>query len=335
MILFLKIVLILVIYSAACLGAGAIVFEVLKNISKNSIRLSPGTELVTAFILGQGFLASLWLLLALRGWFAARLIAVILLLVVLSGFFLIRHKLVDFARQLLGIWSDLRADTWYWQLLAVLTVFLCLLWSTSLGRTMEGDAGAFYMAFAKLVAQSRQLLPLRGYEGFSTVGLQGEMHHAALIALHSPDAAQLLSWPTSIAGALMLLALGRQVGMGRKGQWIVLAMFYSSSAVIYMSGSGKVDIYALTLGIAAYYWAVQIFNGIKPLSYWLTGLFLGFAVIAKVSYLPVLGISLFILSVWGLLAGKDEKMQSGEVIKSVVGAGMQIALAFILLSCLT
>jgi len=330
MILSLKIAVVLGGYSVACLGAGGIVLQALTRIARQPSRSSAGTDLATAFILGQGFLASLWLLLALGGWFSAHLIAVIVFVVAVGGLYLMRRRLIAFRHQVLKIWRELRADSWAWQLLAALTVFLCLLWATSLGRTMEGDAGAFYMAISKVVAHSRQLLPLRGYEDFSTVGLQGEMHHAAMIALHSPDAAQLFAWPTSIAGALMLLALGRQVGMGRRGQWITLAIFYSSSAIIYMSGSGKVDIFALTLGIAAYYWALQIYVDASPLSFWLTGLFFGFAIIAKVSYLPVMGVSLFLLVLWGLLARNSNGLSSGNVLKSITGAGFQIVLAFII-----
>ncbi len=328
--LFLIIILVLVGYSAGCLGTGGIVLQGLKKLANHNSKSSAGAEIITAFILGQGVLASLWLLLAMKGWFAARLIAVMVFVVMAGGFYLIRQQLLDFGYQIVEIWRELRSYTWVWQFLAVLTVLLCLLWATSLGRTLEGDAGAFYMAISKLVAQSRQLLPLRGYEGFSTVGLQGEMHYAAMIALHSADAAQLFTWPTSIAAAFMLLAIGRQIGMGRKGQWLTLAMFYSSSAVIYMSGSGKVDIFALALGIAAYYWAVQIYKSATPLSFWLTGLFFGFAVIAKVSYLPAMGVSLFLLVLWSLLARKPDGFTHVDTIKSMMNAGLQIAIAFVI-----
>jgi len=320
-----KIAFVLIGYSVACVGAGGLILQVLKTISKNTSRSSAGTDIATAFVLGQGVLASAWLLLAVNSWFIAQLIAAIAFTVALSGNFLMRHTWLRFRRQIAEKWWELRSESWAWQLLAASVILLILLWGTSLGRTMAGDAGAFYMALSKLVAHSRALLMLPGYESFSAVGLQGEMHHAALIALHSPDAAQLFAWPTSIAAAVMLLAIGKQVGMGHRGQWITLLIVYSSSAIIYMSGSGKVDIYALALGIATYYWVLQIHKGTNRLAIWLTGLFFGFAVVAKMSYIPPLGISVLVLFIWSYLRDGNAEIPSAESIKSFFVAGLQIA----------
>ena len=285
--LLLRILFVLVGYSCACLGFGVLLLWLANIRSKVTDNFSAGTWLATAFILGQGALASLWLLLALTGWFSPRIIEGIVLVLVLCCFILSWRHFFDFANQVRMIWLDLQSDTWGWQALAGLTTLLCLAWVTSLGRPLTVDATAFYFVLPKIVAASHQLIPIPGtYEAFTSVGLQGEMHYAALMALRSPDAAKLFAWPTILAGAIMFLALGRHVGLERRGQWIALAMLFTSSAVIWLSGDGKVDLFAVSLGFAAYYWANQVRNDSRRLALWLTGLFSGFALVAKLSYAP-------------------------------------------------
>lgn len=330
MFLFLKTILLLVGYSTACAGAGGVTLYGLKKISRQSIVVSAGTELATAFILGQGVLASVWLLLAVKGWFIARLIAAIILLVTIGGLYVLRQRLVDFRYQLLDIWRDLRSESWIWQIFAFVTIILILLWGTSLGRTMAGDAGAYYMALSKVVAHARELIMIPGYESFAAVGIQGEMHHAALISLHSMDAAQLFAWPTSIAAGVMLLAIGRWIGMGRRGQWIALMMMYTSSVVIAMSGSGKVDVYAFALGLAAYYWVLQIYKGSSLLALWLTGLLLGFAAIAKMSYAPSMGVSIILLFTWGYWKYYSKEDSFSENLKQFIFSGLHVSLGVLI-----
>ena len=76
---------------------------------------------------------------------------------------------------------------------------------------MMGDAAAFYMILPKIMANSHELIPVPGYESFMSVGLQGEMHYAALMVLGSADAAQLFEWPTILAGAVIFLAIGSKL----------------------------------------------------------------------------------------------------------------------------
>ena len=200
MILLLEILIFIAGYSLACLGAGVLGIRVLFIRREQFDQLSAGTELVTAFILGQGLLASLWLVLGLTGSFSPHVVAGFALVCALGGVFLTRRRLVDFVRQLISIWKELRHETWSWQILAGLTLLLILSWFTSLGRSMMGDAAAFYMILPKIMADLHELIPVPGYESFMSVGLQGEMHYAALMVLGSADAAQLFEWPTILAG---------------------------------------------------------------------------------------------------------------------------------------
>jgi hypothetical protein len=150
--------------------------------------------LATAFIFGQGIIASLWLLLALIGWFSPLIVAGISLVCVLGGLFLSRLLFMAFGRQVLSIWRELGSDSWGWQGIAGLTALLCLAWVTSIGRPFYGDATAFYMALPKVIAASHRLVPLPGYEGYTNIGLQGELHYSVFMMLNSPDAARLFVW---------------------------------------------------------------------------------------------------------------------------------------------
>ncbi len=330
MFLLLKIVLMLFVYSVACLGIGNISLHVLTRFIKQSHQASPGTEIATAFILGQGVLASFWILLALEGWFIPELLFGVVLTVAISGVFFLYQRWTDFRRQIVSIWRELCSEPLVWQLMAGLTLFLCLLWVTSVGRSLAWDAITFYMSRSKLVAYSHQLLPLRGFENLSSFGFLGEIHYAALTALADETAATLFSWPTSIAAAIILMAVGRQVGIGRRGQWIILTIFYSTSAITFLSGDGKVDLFALALGISAYYWGMKIQKGPRQLASWMTGLLVGFSSIAKISYVPVMGTSILLIAGWGLLDEKFSQHQFLDTLKSILLCGFQTSLALIL-----
>lgn len=330
MILFASLVFLLLVYSAACLGGGTLALRILAYRSDTAVKQSAGTMLATAFALGQGLLASLWLLLALVGWFLRPVVIGVVVILALSGAILAWDWIRGFTRQVVLIWRELRSDTWGWQSLAGLTMLLCLAWITSIGRPLDGDASAFYMVLPKVVAASHRLVPLPGLEGFTNLGLQGEMHYAALMALQSPDAARMFAWPTILAGAVILLALGRRVGLGRRGQWIALAGLFTSSAVIYLSGDGKVDLFAVPFGLAAYYWVLQVRNGPRRLALWLTGLFSGFAIVAKLSYLPVMAPGIVLLLVWQYWEDIRDPIKRKQTLVTVTTAGLQIFVGLLL-----
>jgi hypothetical protein len=319
-----KIFGVLVSYSLACLGTGGIGLILLGIRRGHGSPASPGTKLATAFLLGQGLLASLWLMLSLAGWLSFIVVLAIVGVSAIGGLILIRSWVADFGRQLKSIWQDVRSDSWGWQGLALLTVILCLWWVTSIGRPLMGDATAFYMVLPKLVAATGHLIPLPGYDNFISVGLQGEMHYAAMMVLRSAEAAQLFAWPTMVAGAVLLLALGRRIGLGRRGQWLALAMVFTSSAVVWLSGDGKVDLFAAALGLAAYYWVMRVGDDDQPLACWLTGLFSGFAIIAKLSYAPVLLPGLALLFGWGFRADLRDRRRWGTAGRAVLRCGALI-----------
>ncbi len=280
-----KITVILITYSMACLGAGLLALRLIEKRLKEVFEISAGLKFGTAYILGGGFLANLWLLLSLADWLRPQIVTVIVLILAGMGIFLSRHDLSAVCKQVRSIIQEFLVETWGWKVLIGLTVMTILAWGTSVGGPLSFDGVAKYMTLSKTIAYTHQLVTLPGIEYLSSFGLQGEMHYAALISLGSADAAQLFAWPAVLAGVILLLGLGRLSGLGRRGQWLVIAGLFSSSAVVYLSGSGKVDLFAAAFGWAAYYWVVRTPEQPSSSALWLTGLFTGFAILAKLSYL--------------------------------------------------
>ena len=292
-------------YSIACLCFGALVLRLLTTSAP--VRCSAGAALASAFLLGQGILANIWVLLGLLGWFKPFAVLILLASGTAGGALLVWPYLIPFSQQLRDVWVELRRESLGWRLVALMAVAIYMLGFTALARPLEGDAAAFYMALPKVIVDSYRLAPLPGYEAFTQIGLQGEMHYAALMILGSTDAAKLFAWPTILAGTVMLAAIGSLAGLKRRGQWIVFVSVFTSSAVLYLCGDGKVDLFAAALGLASYFWAVQINHYKGSLPVHLAGLFAGFAVVAKFSYLPVLLPSLAFLVLWTIVADQNHK----------------------------
>lgn len=289
-------------YSLACLGMGLLVLRALATRFGRIETLSAATTLATAFLLGQGFLANLWLLLALPGWFAPPVVATIVGGLAILALGNAKTHLEKLLAELGAIWRDLLAERWVWKLVAGLTVALGLSLVTSIGRPMSKDGAKFYFALPKLIAHTNQLFPLPGvYEDFTGIGLQGEMHIAALMSLGSPDAARLFDLPTVIATCVMLLSLGRLIGLGRRGQWIALTMVLTSSAVYGLSTFAKTDLYAAAFGVAAIYWALHLDSVDRSRGLLLGGCLAGLSVIGKLSYLATLLPGIAILLAWRYL----------------------------------
>lgn len=293
----LKIALALVFYVLACLCFGALLRRWLLRGKRT--RPSPLTGLASSFLLGSAILADIWILVALAGKFSPPVVISITGVILLGGAVFAWRDAVGFGRQLCALWRDLRSDTWGWQGIVCLTVLTCLAGITTLARDlgMGWDARAYYMVLPKLVAASHRLVPLPRKEPFTQLGLQGEMHSAALMSLGSPDAPVLFEWITLLAGALMLLAICRRAGLGRRGQWIALSVIFTSSCVTLYIGSGNMLFFSVALALAAAYWALE--EDALPL----TGLFAGTAVVAKLSYLPAFLPAMVLLVVWQKLQG--------------------------------
>ncbi len=309
--LLLTMLITLTVYSIACMGIGTII---LRAISNDDLTASAGTKLASAFLLGQGLLANLWVILASTGTLAPVIVKTIVYIFFTIGL-LLAHKLFsELQKQVITVYHEFQKESRGWKVLIVLALTTCLVWITALGRSPIGDGSGFYLALAKVTAASGRLAPLPGYEELTSIGLQGEMHFAALMSMGSPESTELFTWLTIMAGSIMLLALARSAGMKRRGQWLVLAMLFTSSTMIELSGSGKTDLYATALGFAAYYWAFRIPEGNGRTAAVLAGIFCGLALVAKISYILTFIPGIAILLVRSAFLLKADRQRSTSIL---------------------
>jgi hypothetical protein len=298
-----------VLYALASTSLGLVLGRFLGAGQIGDVSTPPAVTLGTAFLLGLGALAGVWLLLALLGWFNPIVVATVLLVSLAVGFRPALLASSATSRQVRCALSDLRAETWVWQVLAILT--LTVLGIKGLQALMPlppGDAAAFYMVLPKTIAAAQRIAPLPGYESFTQIGLQGELHYAALMALGSPQAARFLPCLVGVSLGVMLLAVGSELGLRGRGLWLVLVILTTSTAFTLLMADGKVDLFAAAFAVAAFYWAMQIGELPGKLALVMAGLLAGLSIVAKFSYLiPVLpGIVLLVLWRVGLAQPEAE-----------------------------
>ena len=295
--LLLTIIALLSVYSLAVFSAGAGCYGWLVRRSPSAFPETLGLAApATCFALGLGLYSSLWTLVGLAGVFYPWLVWSVLAFSFLVGMRqslrqmrLLLHKARCAASNLLRLENPL------WQALALGAIALAAKGFFTIGRTLTGDSIAFYMAWPKVMAASHILLPLPGYDTFSQIGIHGELHLAALMAMGLGEWSRIFDWIVVLASCPMLAAMGAQAGLGRRGQWISVFMLLTSSAIFACMGSGKTDLFGLLPGLAACYWVWRL-DG-RPAAI-LLGLFAGWAIVAKLSYVAPMAVALPLLLIW-------------------------------------
>ena len=286
-------------YAGANVLLGLMVIRLLSFRHKPEDSFPLYAVIASGFLLGQGILANVWLLLGLVSLFKSFSIWGILIMAVIAATFVL-HGLFQLALVRAKITlSHVGRLPLSWKLLVALVILLILHYGIgSIINPPSGDAEAFYMVFPKIMAASERLIPQPNYYDFSQIGLFGEMHYAALMSIGNPYAAKCFVWFTSVALAVLLVSLCARTGLALRGQIIALIMLFTSSTFTYYITDGKVDLFGGALGIAAYYWALHTSRDDKILPYILTGLFTGFACIAKFSNIPVITVGVGAIVIW-------------------------------------
>lgn len=318
----------LVFFSFACVGAG---FLVLSLFPKRPREDNP-VEYVIAFVLGQGILGSLFLIPALMGMFTKPVLLAVTtplaLIGLWKGLLLMQAMPATLRKNLLAF----RDAPFLWQLLAVAAVLVLFSGAASVAGRIDGDARAFYLALPKVIAASHRLLPLPGYESFTSVGLLAEMQLAALFLLEMPGASpRLFSWVTSLAGAVLLIAIARNAGLGKRGQLLTLVMLLTSSAVAYFWGQGKTDLFAAVFALAGVLFALKSWDvkAHRSISVILAGLFTGFALVAKLSYIVGFLPGMFVLIFWRDIQSYWPNRWEGDATKKLLRDGLKYSSVFI------
>jgi hypothetical protein len=301
--------LVLAVYSCACVCLGTALLRLGKAFLEEGAGVPAPPAFATAFLLGQVVWAGLWMGLLLAGRFHVPVIVAGLAVGLLAG-------ARPAWRLFRAVWRSVRAalagscqEDWPWRIAAWVCVALVLLWGLGalfIPVPSHGDAVECHMAQAKLFAYTGRLELLRTREFFYIIGVYGELHQAALLALGAGVYAKAFAYPCALALLVLLLSLGSRVGLGRRGQWILLAIVLSSSTVTLFISDGKVDLYGGALSVGALYWALQTGGPLRRTAICFAGLLAGSAMVAKLTFC----LSLFpplVLLVFGQLAAAREK----------------------------
>ncbi|MCA1324311.1 hypothetical protein [Herbaspirillum sp. alder98] len=267
--------------SFSCIGAGAAIFRFFPD-RKQSFG---APHLATCMLLGQGAFGGILLFPAMAQVFTRPVVLTLTTPFALFGLWQLRPLLnTDIANWRIHLISMWRVPL-RWKLATLVTLALLGAFGAAVSGIIEGDALAFYLTLPKIIGASHRLMQLPGYETFMSVGLTAEIQLAALYLLGMPGASpKLYLWLTMLAGAAVLVAMARNVGLGRRAQLLCLAMLSTSSAAIILL-EGKTDFFAAAYGLCALLFALQSWDDPKRAStVKLTGLFTGIALIAKLSY---------------------------------------------------
>jgi hypothetical protein len=251
-----------------------------------------------AYILGLGTLGTIWLLIALLGWFSPLAIALIITPLAIGGAFQVAHKRQEIIAWLRRHATEFGSHPAGLKIIAGLTMLFGLSGITFLGQSVYGDGAGFYLALAKIISTTHSMKILPGYESLMSAGLSGELHFAALLSMGNPAAIQVLPWMATLGGGFLLVGLAKLSDITRSGQWLFFAMLLSSSAVVEIAGIGKTDLFAFAYGISAYYWLLASGKDQKEANYLIVGLSAGYAIVAKISYAASFLPSLCLLLIW-------------------------------------
>lgn len=255
-------------------------------------QISAKSQVVASFYIGIGIWFLIATALGLTGHFTdiyvASIAVVICLISILPVFRALKkstHIVSDEFRQVIPQGKA-------WKLLFVLSLLLVIGGAAGVGNSALEDGAAFYLPIAKATAYSGWLEKLPGYEGFSAVGLVGELQMATLFLFHAEDAARMMSWICFLPIFFILFDFAKKMQLSAKATVVLLVCVFSSSAVFYITGGGKVDLFAAALGFVGIYF---LFFEDED---WLSALLLAFACLAKLSlfipFFPVILTGLYL-----------------------------------------
>ena len=289
-------------YSICCLLVGLTFLRTLFKRSDIFQRLAPATACASAFILGQGVLANIWLAMGLLAIFNKPLIWAILILAVALGSFHLADLPSRLRQQADESWVALRQLPKIWYPILFLTGVLIAAFgikSLTNFRLWE-DGEAFYFVLPKVMASSHRLVALKNmYASFTQIGLSGEMHYAALMSISGDLSAKFFVSITALSLTQMLLAICTEVGAELLGKIFALGMLFTSTAFTLWLYGGKVEVFSATFGMAAFCWAIAAPKKVRASDLAVIGIFTGLAIMSKLSYIPTLVPGILIVICWG------------------------------------
>lgn len=269
------IILVTALYAAACVGLGAVCLRIFFD---DSGRSSPALQ----FGIGSTLLSAGWILVALAGLLIPAVVWAIIVPLALYAISRLRHVRWPSYSSTLSLRSAL-----FW--VSAAAVSCLLLWHAVLAfyRPPFGDADAFYMTYAKVIAAAGRLEAMGfTYHDFSAVGLSGEMHFAAVMAIGFPTASKILAWATGVSILFLMTEMTALLGGRRLAKLLVAASLVTSTTITDYLSDGKTELFsalsALTVIALILKWPI-IINNKKGIIF--IGIATGIMAYSKFSYI--------------------------------------------------
>jgi hypothetical protein len=322
-------------HALACVGAGrATQWALGRRSPAGPVTLASDAwvDLATQFLAGLMVFNAVFTVLGLMGQLQPVPVGTVL---VLGWLALIasRPRTARAMAMLRDAWDSFWRLSWAMRGLAAVVVlfFLCLA-PAALTMPPTGDAEAFYLAYALIMASTGVLEPMRGtYEAFSSIGLPAELHYAVLMRWQGTAAAKFLVWPVALACGVFLSGIVGRCGGGLVARWVAWTILISSSSFTLYVFDGKVDLFGAAFALAALYWLLRdapADERWRDLAW--AGLMAGSATVAKFSYVLTLGVAMLVLLVWQHRSrAAGDKYNGRALVRAVILLAAWAALAWL------
>ena len=293
-------------------------------------------RMTVAYFLGQSLLVIVFLALAMRGAFIP---AVVISLVALGAVFgcaslwFERHAIKSASS--VGFLSWKRAPL-AWRILSLLAFCLFAYGLTSMGRTLEVDAAAFYLAAAKLLAFTGRISPVPGYESFSWVVMTGEFLYATMTLLGAPGTgSRFFEYINFLPLLSSVYWLARGCKLSGRAAFVACTMVLTSSFMVGLWGGGKTETFAVGPAMLGAWFAVAAWQSQHRIFHIvMSGLFCGFAIAAKTTYIVVLPPSMLLTIFWPQLLAMIADVRARNGMKGLRGASSMVPGSVLFLACL-
>ena len=304
--------------AAMLLGTAA-----LQRLDADMLADSPLGFLAVAWVLGQGLLSFVFVCLAIFNLLTLSTVTALLVLSVLVG--------LPHLPQLSGHTRQVSSAAWRvfisvgvgWKILLVLSFVMLLFPLMRVFTEINWDGHTTYMTQAKLIAITGGVSePARDFSlHYTASGFVGEAKIGAVFLLAGDVAARVHSWLVYLSIVLAGLALSSALKLSQRGRIIALVALVTSSLLYGMVGWGKVDGYAFAPALAAILLTLHLADNPRTSSALVIGFLAGLAVIAKITYLPTLGVLLLSLTVFLLKPGQLPRLWSMMVLGALLPIG--------------
>jgi hypothetical protein len=260
----------------------------------------------TGFALGSGLAATLWLVLGLIGQFRSEVVVGVLVAATLLSLIVNRDIAREMVVETRRLGRALRREPVSWQLLALAVLLVVGIHAVSTLHPAVGDSAAFYLPWARVIADTGRVIALPGYEAFSDIWTIAEIQIAAIMMFAGDFAARPLPFWHAVAAGFLLWGAARAADLRLRGCILIVALLFTTSAVTLIVWDGKTDLVALPLGVAALMIAALKSDVLGRRQSIVIGLLAGAAVAAKLSYIPILGAGFLALSGWRVWQKADD-----------------------------